>query len=38
MLARLFVFIGGLVVLALTAALVGTYFIDCTSYRGDFER
>jgi uncharacterized protein involved in outer membrane biogenesis len=38
MLARLFVFIGGLIVLALTAALVGPYFIDWTSYRGDFER
>jgi uncharacterized protein involved in outer membrane biogenesis len=38
MLARLFVFIGGLIVLALTAALVGPYFIDWTSYRSDFER
>lgn len=38
MLARLFVFFGGLLVLALTAALVGPYFIDWTSYRGDFER
>lgn len=38
MLARLFVFIGGLIVLVLTAALVGPYFIDWTSYRGDFER
>ena len=37
-LARLFVFIGGLVVLALTAALVAPYFIDWTSYRADFER
>lgn len=38
MLARLFVLIGGLVVLALTAALVGPYFIDWTSYRSSFER
>ncbi|MVA97177.1 AsmA family protein [Nitratireductor sp. CAU 1489] len=38
MLARLFVFIGGLIVLALTAALVGPYFVDWTSYRADFER
>ena len=32
MLARLFVFFGGLLVLALTAALVGPYFIDWTNY------
>ena len=38
MLARLFVFFGGLLVLALTAALVGPYFIDWTNYRADFER
>ena len=38
MLARLFVLIGGLIVLALTAALVGPYFVDWTSYRADFER
>lgn len=38
MLARLFVFIGGLVVLALTLALVGPYFVDWTSYRASFER
>ena len=37
-LARLFVIFGGLVVLVLTAALVGPYFVDWTSYRGDFER
>ncbi|WP_157015800.1 AsmA family protein [Mesorhizobium xinjiangense] len=37
-LARLFVIVGGLIVLALTAALVGPYFIDWTSYRADFER
>lgn len=37
-LARLFVFVGGLIVLALTVALVGPYFIDWTSYRSDFER
>ena len=30
--------IGGLFVLALTAALVGPYFVDWTSYRADFER
>ena len=38
MLARLFVFFGGLLVLALTAALVGPYFIDWTNYRAKFER
>ncbi|WP_274628375.1 AsmA family protein [Arvimicrobium flavum] len=38
MLGRLFVLIGGLLVLALTAALVGPYFIDWTNYRADFER
>ncbi|WP_159592029.1 AsmA family protein [Chelativorans xinjiangense] len=36
--ARLFVIIGGLVVLALTAALVAPYFINWTNYRDDFER
>ncbi|MGC4023846.1 MAG: AsmA family protein [Mesorhizobium sp.] len=38
MLARLFVFVGSLIVLALMVALVGPYFIDWTSYRSDFER
>lgn len=38
MLARIFVFVGGLVVLALTAALVAPYFIDWSPYRADFER
>ncbi len=38
MLARLFVIIGGMIVLALTAALVVPYFIDWTGYRADFER
>ena len=38
MLARVFVFVGSLIVLALIAALVGPYFIDWTSYRADFER
>lgn len=38
MLARLFVLVGGLVVLALSAALVAPYFIDWTNYRADFER
>ncbi len=38
MLARLFVLIGGIFVLALTAALVAPYFIDWTNYRSDFER
>ena len=37
-LARLFVIIGSLIVLAFTLALVGPYFIDWTSYRADFER
>ncbi|MBX9450995.1 MAG: AsmA family protein [Mesorhizobium sp.] len=36
--ARLFVAIGGLIVLVLTAALVLPYFVDWTSYRADFER
>lgn len=30
--------IGGLIVLALSVALVGPYFVDWTSYRSDFER
>ena len=30
--------IGGLFVLALTAVLVGPYFVDWSSYRADFER
>jgi len=38
MLARLFVIFGGLFVLALTAALVGPYFVDWSTYRSDFER
>lgn len=38
MLIRLFVIVGGLIVLALTVALVGPYFVDWTSYRADFER
>ena len=38
MLVRLFVIVGGLLVLALTAALVGPYFVDWTSFRADFER
>lgn len=38
MLARLFVILGGVLVLVLTAALVAPYFIDWTSYRADFER
>lgn len=38
MLARLFVFFGGLLVLALSAAVVAPYFIDWTGYRTDFER
>jgi uncharacterized protein involved in outer membrane biogenesis len=37
-LARLFVIVGGLIVLALTVALVGPYFVNWTSYRADFER
>ncbi len=37
-LARLFVIVGGLFVLALTTALVGPYFVNWTSYRADFER
>ncbi len=38
MLARIFVTVGGLIVLALVAALVGPYFIDWTGYRASFER
>lgn len=38
MLARLFVFFGSLLVLALLAALVGPYFVDWTGYRTAFER
>lgn len=37
-LARLFVIVGGLVVVALLAALIGPYFINWTNYRADFER
>jgi uncharacterized protein involved in outer membrane biogenesis len=37
-LVRLFVFFGGLLVLALFAALIGPYFVDWSSYRQDFER
>lgn len=37
-LARLFVALGGLIILVLTAALVVPYFIDWSSYRADFER
>ncbi|MFZ2101815.1 MAG: AsmA family protein [Oricola sp.] len=37
-LARLFVIVGGLVVLVLIAALVAPYFINWTEYRSDFER
>ena len=37
-LVRLFVFFGGLLVLALFAALIGPYFIDWTNYREAFER
>ncbi|MFN3546329.1 MAG: AsmA family protein [Mesorhizobium sp.] len=37
-LARLFVFFGGLLVLALLVALIGPYFVNWTGYRTDFER
>lgn len=37
-LARLFVALGGLLILVLTAALVGPYFVDWSSYRESFER
>ncbi|MEK1888514.1 MAG: AsmA-like C-terminal region-containing protein [Phyllobacterium sp.] len=36
--ARLFVFLGGLLVLVLTAALVVPYFVDWAGYRSSFER
>lgn len=35
---RIFVAVGGLLVLVLTVALVAPYFIDWTGYRADFER
>nr|WP_255696855.1 AsmA-like C-terminal region-containing protein [Aurantimonas sp. HBX-1] len=35
---RVFVFFGGLLVLALVAALVAPFFIDWTAYRAHFER
>ncbi|WP_315923803.1 AsmA family protein [Mesorhizobium sp. SP-1A] len=38
MLARLFVIVGGFVVLVLLAALVVPPFVDWTGYRADFER
>ncbi|MEO9338097.1 AsmA-like C-terminal region-containing protein [Mesorhizobium sp. SB112] len=38
MLARIFVIVGGLIVMALTVALIGPYFIDWTGYRAQFER
>ena len=34
----MFVFFGGLLVLALFVALIGPYFVDWSSYRQDFER
>lgn len=37
-LARLFIFFGGLLVLALFTALIAPPFIDWTNYREDFER
>ena len=37
MLGRILVFIGGLLVLALFAALIAPYFIDWTDFRKDFE-
>ncbi|QPC88174.1 AsmA family protein [Mesorhizobium sp. NBSH29] len=36
--ARVFVIVGGLLVLVLSAALVGPHFVDWTSYRAQFER
>lgn len=38
MLGRIFVAIGGIVVVALFAALLAPYFIDWTEFRRDFER
>lgn len=38
MLARIFVIIGGLLVVALFAALIAPLFIDWTNFRADFER
>ncbi|MGN6538005.1 MAG: AsmA family protein [Mesorhizobium sp.] len=38
MLSRLFVIVGGLVVLVLLAALVVPPFVDWTNYKADFER
>ncbi|WEX86283.1 AsmA family protein [Sinorhizobium garamanticum] len=38
MLARILVTIGGLIVVALFAALIAPFFIDWTNFRNDFER
>ncbi|MBP2236929.1 uncharacterized protein involved in outer membrane biogenesis [Sinorhizobium kostiense] len=38
MLARIFVIIGGLLVVALFAALIAPWFIDWTNFRAEFER
>jgi uncharacterized protein involved in outer membrane biogenesis len=38
MLTRLFVIVGGLLVLVLLAALVVPPFVDWTNYKSDFER
>ena len=38
MLVRLFFMFGGLFVLAMCAALVGPYFVDCSGYKAEFER
>ncbi|THK35029.1 AsmA family protein [Ensifer sp. MPMI2T] len=38
MLARILVTIGGLIVVALFAALIAPWFIDWTNFRNDFER
>ncbi|HXV31106.1 MAG TPA: AsmA family protein, partial [Sinorhizobium sp.] len=38
MLARIFVILGGLLVVALFAALIAPLFIDWTDFRADFER
>lgn len=37
-LARLFVIVGGLIVLVLTAALVAPFFVDWGNWKADFER
>ena len=38
MLSRLFILLGGALVVVLTVALIAPFFVDWTNYRADFER